>query len=164
VPAADWTRARARGGAGHTLVELAVVIAILGLLSAEVAPRFFTQSVFQQRGYADELAGALRAAQKAAVITGCHARLTLAAGSYAVAQQAPLGNTCNPADASWSTPLLAPDGSTVADAAPAGTTAAPAGAFEFDGQGRLVTSPGTTITVGTHSITIDSNTGYIQVQ
>jgi MSHA pilin protein MshC len=164
VPETEWTRAPPRGPAGYTLVELAVVVAILGLLSATIAPRFFTQSVFQQRGYADELGGALRAAQKAAVVSDCHARLTLAAGSYAATQQAALGNGCNPADTSWPTPVLAPDGSTIADTAPAGISAAPVGVFEFDGQGRLVASPGTTITVGTHSISIDANTGYVQVQ
>jgi MSHA pilin protein MshC len=156
VPAAERT--------GYTLVELAVVVAILALLSATIVPRFFTQSVFQQRGYADELAGALRAAQQAAVVSDCHARLTLSGTGYAVAQQAPLGNTCNPADASWATPLLASDGSVVADTAPAGTSAAPTGVFEFDGRGSLVASPGTSIVVGTHSITIDAITGYVQVQ
>ena len=61
--------------AGYTLIELTVVITILGVLSATIAPRFFTQSVFSERGYADELGSALRATQKAAVISGCHARL-----------------------------------------------------------------------------------------
>ena len=156
--------ARARG---YTLVELVVVMAVAGILAAYIAPRFWNQQTFSDRGYADELAAALRATQKAAVITGCPAQLTLAAGAYAAAQQAASGNSCNPADASWSTPLLGADGSPIQNAAPANTTAGPAsalGAFQFDTQGRLSSSPATTITVGTHTITIVAATGLVQVQ
>ena len=69
---------------GYTLIELIIVISILGILAATMGPRFFDQSVFSQRGYADEnRRGRLRFTQKAAVITGCPARITLsAAGGY----------------------------------------------------------------------------------
>jgi len=149
---------------GYTVVELVVVMAVAGILAAYIAPRFWNQQTFSDRGYADELAAALRATQKAAVITGCPAQLTLAAGSYSAAQQAASGNTCNAADTSWSTPLLGADGSPIQDSAPANTTASPAGAFQFDTQGRLSSSPGTTITVGTHTISIVAGTGLVQVQ
>ena len=43
-------------------------------------------------------------------------------------------------------------------------TATPAGIYEFDDQGRLISSPGTTITVGARSITIVAGTGLVQVQ
>ncbi len=155
------------GAGGYTLVELVVVMAVAGILAAYIAPRFWNQQSFSDRGYVDELAAALRATQKAAVITGCPAQLTLTAGSYAAAQQAPAGGTCNPADTSWSTPLLGADGSPIQDTAPANTTAGPAsalGAFQFDTQGRLASSPATTITVGTHTITIVASTGLVQVQ
>jgi MSHA pilin protein MshC len=148
---------------GYSVVELVVVMAVAGILAAYIAPRFWNQQTFSDRGYADELGAALRATQKAAVITGCPAQLTLAVSSYAAAQQAALGNTCNPADASWSTPLVGPDGSTISDSAPANTTASPTGAYQFDDQGRLSSSPGTTITVGTHTITIVAGTGLVQV-
>jgi MSHA pilin protein MshC len=149
---------------GYTLVELAVVITILGVLSATVGPRFFSQSVFSERSYADELGGALRATQKAAVISGCRARLILAAGTYSAVQQAASGNACLTGDTTWPTPILGAAGEAIADTAPSGITAAPTGTFEFDTQGRLVTSPGTTITIGARQITIDANTGYVQVQ
>jgi MSHA pilin protein MshC len=149
---------------GYTLVELVVVMAVAGILAAYIAPRFWNQQSFSDRGYADELAAALRATQKAAVITGCPAQLTLAASSYAAAQQAAAGNTCAAADITWSTPLLGADGSPILDSAPANTTASPVGAFQFDTQGRLSSSPGTTITVGTHTITIVAGTGLVQVQ
>jgi MSHA pilin protein MshC len=149
---------------GYTLVELVVVITITGILSAYIAPRFWTQQTFSDRGYVDELAAALRSTQKAAVITGCAAQLTLSTSNYVARQQAPSGNACNPGDATWPTPLLSADGSAIQNTAPANTTASPTGVFRFDTQGRLSSSPATTITVGTHTITILAGTGLVQVQ
>jgi MSHA pilin protein MshC len=149
---------------GYTLVELVVVMSIAGVLAAYIAPRFWSQQTFSDRAYVDELAAALRATQKAAVISGCPARLTLAAASYAAAQQAASGNTCDPNDSAWSTPLLGAEGSPIQDSAPANTTASPSGTFQFDAQGRLTSSPASTITVGTHTITLVAGTGLVQVQ
>ncbi len=164
MPRMDSTCAAPRASAGFTLIELTVVITILGVLSATIAPRFFTQSAFSERAYADELASALRSAQKAAVITGCRARLTLASSSYVATQQAASGNTCLSSDTTWPTPVLGADGAAIANSAPSGISAAPIGIFEYDTQGRLVTLPGATITIGARSITIDANTGFLQVQ
>lgn len=152
------------GSRGYTLIELVLVITIAGVLAAAVGPHFFDTSVFAQRGYADELAGALRFAQKAAVATDCQAMVTVTASSYSVAQQAPAGNTCNPNDTGWSTPVLGFDGSAVQDGAPNGVSASPAGSWVFGGSGALVSAPATTIMVGPHAITIDSATGFVQVQ
>jgi MSHA pilin protein MshC len=149
---------------GYTLVELVVVITIIGILSAYMAPRFWTQQTFSDRGYVDELAAALRSTQKAAVITGCAAQLTLSTSSYVASQQAASGNACNASDTTWSTPLLGADGSAIHNTAPANTTASPSGIFRFDTQGRLSLSPATTITVGTHTISILAGTGLVQVQ
>ena len=152
------------GRSGYTLIELVVVISILGILAATMGPRFFTQSSFSQRGYADELASALRATQKAAVITGCSAKLTLSSGSYVSNQQVALGNACNAASSTYSVPLLSGDGSSIAGTAPSGVTASPVGSFLFDTQGRLTSSPGTTLTIGSRAITIVAGTGFVQVQ
>ncbi len=159
-------RYRAQGArfGGYSLVELVVVISIAGILAAYIAPRFWTQQTFSDRGYVDELAAALRSTQKAAVITGCAAQLTLSPSSYAARQQAPSGNACNPNDTTWSTPLLSADGSAIQNTAPANTTASPSGVFRFDTQGRLSLSPATTVTVGTHTITILAGTGLVQLQ
>lgn len=159
-------RYRAHGARfeGYTLVELVVVITITGIMAAYIAPRFWTQQTFSGRGYVDELAAALRSTQKAAVITGCAAQLTLSTSSYVARQQAASGNACNPNDTTWPTPLLSADGSAIQNTAPANTTASPSGVFRFDTQGRLSSSPATIITVGTHTITILAGTGLVQVQ
>ena len=44
---------------GFTLIELVVVITIASVLAAYVAPRFWSQQAFSDRGYVDELAAAL---------------------------------------------------------------------------------------------------------
>ena len=152
------------GSMGYTLIELVIVITIIGVLAAMAGPRFFDQGAFAGRGYADELAAALRYTQKVAVITGCPARLAVGAGSYAGAQQAPSGNACDTTDATWSTTILTPDGGVLQGTAPSGTTASPTGNFLFDAQGRLGASPGTTLTVGGHEIAIDAATGFVQMQ
>jgi prepilin-type N-terminal cleavage/methylation domain-containing protein len=149
---------------GYTLVELVVVIAIAATLAAFVGPRFWTQSAFSTRGYADELAVALRVTQKAAVVTGCPAQLTVTATAYVANQQAAVGNTCDPNDNGWSMPLLGADGSAIQDSAPSGTNVSPTGVFRFNTMGALSSSPGTMIAIGTHTVTIDPVSGLVQVQ
>jgi MSHA pilin protein MshC len=148
---------------GFTLVELVLVIVIAGILAIIAAPRFFQNTVYTQRGYADELAAALRLAQKVAVATDCPTRLTLSAGAYAVAQQAAAGNTCNSGDTTWSTPVVGLNGAAVQDSAPSGVVASPTGSFVFSGSGALTTSPATTLAIGSHTITIDAVTGLVTV-
>lgn len=149
---------------GFTLVELVVVISIAGTLAVALGPRFFTQQTFSDRGYADELAAALRFTQKTAVASGCPAELNVASGGYAAAQQAASGNGCNASDSTWTTPVISADGTVIAGNAPANTTASPVGTFRFDDQGRLISSPAVSITVGSRTITIVAATGFVQVQ
>ena len=186
-PAADFAGCRTRDGFPHGVEEMRRSAtlprarrglggvtrwssswsssAIAGVLAAFIAPRFWTQQTFSDRGYADELAAALRSTQKAAVITGCPAQLDLrvrllrrdSAGGIRQRLQ-------SRADATWPTPVLGADGSAIQDTAPSDTTASPTGVFQFDTQGRLSSSPATTITVGTHTITIIAATGLVQVQ
>ncbi len=149
---------------GYTLIELVLVIVIVGILAAIVGPHFFDQGVFAQRGYADAIGAALRMAQKAAVATDCPAAVSLSSGAYAVEQQAAAGNTCNPNDTTWSTPVLGLDGAAVQGSAPSNTSATPVGLYVFGGSGALSSAPATTISVGATAITIDAQTGLVQVQ
>ena len=153
-----------RAAKGFTLVELVIVMTVIGILAVTLGPRFFTQSVFSQRGYADELAAALRFAQKAAVSSQCPAQLTLTPTTYAVGQQAASGNSCNASDTTWSTPVMGADGAVIQGSAPANTTVSPTGTYQFDDQGRLTGSPGNTLTIGARTITIVPGTGFVQVQ
>jgi MSHA pilin protein MshC len=153
-----------RRSRGFTLIELVIVMTVIGILAVTLGPRFFTQSVFSQRGYADELSAALRAVQKTAVSSGCSVRLTLTATTYMATQQAASGNSCNTSDTSWVTPVLGGDGAAIQGSAPANTTASPTGTYQFDDQGVFSGSSGNTITIGARIITIVPGTGYVQVQ
>jgi len=149
---------------GYTLIELVVVLVIAGILATIVGPRFFANPAFSERGYADELAAALRLAQKAAVASDCPAVVNVTAAGYSVAQQAAAGNTCNRTDAGWGTPVVALDGAAAQDSAPASVSVAPAGSYVFTGSGALGAAPATALSVGNYTITIDATTGLVQVQ
>jgi MSHA pilin protein MshC len=149
---------------GYTLVELVVVVVVLGIVALVAGPRFFGTAAFAERGYADELAGALLLARQVAVASGCPVQLTLSADGYVVTQQAAAGNACDPADAGWSTPVLGPDGAALAGTAPPGTVTNPGGSFRFDAEGKLAAAPAASIGVGGHSITIVAATGLVEVQ
>lgn len=146
---------------GYTLVELVLVMAILAILAAFAAPRFFSAEPFDERGYADALAGALRAAQKAAVATGCPVRLEIDAEGYRARLPAAAGNGCQSPAVDWTTPLTLPDGDVVEGEARA--VVAPAAAtLTFDASGALL-APVEALQVGPWRITVDATTGYVTV-
>lgn len=148
---------------GFTLIELVACIVILAVLAAIVGPRFLGNQPFSERGYASEVAAALRAARQVAVSSSCDVRVTIdAAGGYQAMQRAALGNTCNPAGA-WTEAVELTDGSALAGTAPAGVVLTPATQFVFSGS--TGAAPGAvplTVGAGVVTITVDPRSGFVQ--
>jgi MSHA pilin protein MshC len=141
--------------AGFTLVELVVTIAILAIVAAVAAPRFFQASTFDSRGFYDKSAAVVRLAQKTAVAWRREVHVCV------TATQVRAGTAAGCASA-----LTYPvSGTPASENAPGGVTLTPV-AFSFDGLGRP--SAGTTITFTSsiagdpaRQIVVSAETGYV---
>jgi MSHA pilin protein MshC len=148
---------------GYTLIELVVVMVILGVLAAVVGPRFFGTQAFSERGYADEVASAMRYSQKIAVASGCNVRLSITTVNYTAMQQAASGNRCNAGSSSWTTAVLRPDGEPLAGTPPRDANVSGAATLVFDGKGAVI-SGATNLTVGPYTLVLDAASGFVVVQ
>jgi MSHA pilin protein MshC len=148
---------------GYTVVELVTVIVILAIVAAITGPRFFGTRVFSGRGYANEVASALRYSQKIAVGSGCNVRFAITSGGYNAMQQPPSGNRCDAASGVWSTTVRRPDGTALSGSPPADANVAGSATMIFDGKGAIV-SGATNLTVGTFTLTVDAASGFVLVQ
>jgi MSHA pilin protein MshC len=149
---------------GFTLTELITVVVILSILAAMAAPRFFDRGVFEERGFYEEVASALRYAQKIAVGSGCPVRVSITAGGYDLKQQAAVANRCNPADNTWPVQVLLPDGQAAAGSTPAGITLGPVRIYEVDGLGQTdLGGVDLIVTVGALTMTVQAESGYVLI-
>lgn len=140
-----------------------LVIAIIALLAAIAAPRFFDNQVFAERGYYDELAAAIRYAQKVAVGSGCPVRIAIDGNGYTLRQQATLAGHCDTSDASFPVVVRLADGQAMDGTTPPGVAVAPPVTFVFDALGRTDLPGNQAISVGSHMLTIEAESGLVVV-
>ena len=136
---------------GFTLVELVVIILLLGVLAAVALPKFFNLSDYQERTAYDEVAGAVRYAQKLAVASGCEVQVDLSANSYALQQHSTDCTT-----GAFATITNHPITSNVITGVNLASTS---NTFIFDAMGR--SSNAVTVTVGSDHFTVTAETGYV---
>ncbi len=144
----------ARGQQGFTLTELVIILVLVGVLAAFVAPRIDIQG-FERQAFGSELVNALRYAQKTAIGSGCHVQATVnaAADSYGLSYTGAGGAACGSGSTGVMHPTQGGDftGEGEIDAG---------GAVVFDAMGR--TGAGLSITLASgEAIVVEPGTGYV---
>ena len=166
---------------GFTMIELVTVIVVIGILGAIGASRFFDNSTFAGRAYADQAKSVVRYAQKLAIAQNRFVFVRATPAGFAVCFNT--ANCASPADLAF-----APGGSNSGSAAtraactlnnnyvanwlcegtPPGvvvTGVAPGNAFSFDRMGRPSFGAPLTLTftsgASVYQFTVENETGYV---
>ena len=158
---------RGSSNSGFTIIELVAVIIVIGILAAVAAPRFASQSGFDQRYFVDDIVSGARYARQFAVSKGCYTRISLTTTDFSLQRD----DDCDGSAFNFTSDILRPDDSVSAytlDGAPAGTVA---GTVVFDPQGRagdivasefVVFAAAQTLTVGTSTVDVYGETGFVR--
>lgn len=146
---------------GFTLVELVATLTIAAILAAAAGPRLLSSQPFAARGYADDIAAALRQSRAVAMASGCPVRFTITTTGYAAAQRAASGTHCASAGG-WTTPVLKGDGRPLSAWPPAAANVQAASTLIFASDGAL-SGGGASIVIGPHVVAVDAG-GWVQRQ
>jgi len=142
---------------GFTLIELIMILVIVGILAVVVAPRFLGTSVFQSRGFADQVQAALRYAQKVAIAQHRNVCVAMTASTISL-KIASLDGAASACD----TNLVLPGQTTNIVSAPsASITLSPAASFNFDALGSTPAQQIITVSGATNNIVVEAQTGYV---
>jgi MSHA pilin protein MshC len=146
----------ARASRGFTLAELAVTIAVIGILSFTVIPKLNDRLWVDARGHSDRLRVMLQYAQKFAIAQRRNVCVTFdAAGTATVTKGASYGAACS---AGIMDPVTGAAAYTLSP--PSGVTVTPSITIAFDALGG--TAATTTVAVSSApQITVEGVTGYV---
>jgi len=141
---------------GFTMIEMITTMIIIGILAAVVAPRFFIQQSYSDRGFYDQTLAITRFAQKSAIAIRRNVCVNVAPPSINLtyASAAGSGSAC---DTNLPSPVGGSSPFTIT--APTGTTLSPSTTITFTGLGSAAST--TTLTVSSRTVTIESGTGYV---
>jgi MSHA pilin protein MshC len=146
---------------GFTLIELALIIVILGILASSALPKFFELSGYQQRGFFDDTLNAIRYAQKLAVATGCNVQFSIASNQYTLKRPGASDRSlCSSSTASDFTQVVSRPGSGESSyqGSQSGVSISNTTLY-FNAQGTASTNA--TITLANRQITVVRNTGFV---
>lgn len=148
---------------GFTLLELVIVVVLLGALAVVVLPRV-TEGGFRSAAFAEQVATALRYAQRLAVATGCEIQVDISSADqrYRVLRRADGTDTSCGTSGAFSLEVSNPGGSGAFAGSASGGVAVTQGlVITFDGQG-LPSPNGGLVVVGGRTITVEADTGHVR--
>lgn len=126
------------------MVELIMTVVMIGIVAAMAAPRFFDNNVFQERGAANQVQAALRYGQKVAIAQRRNVSVNISAAAI---------SNCGAELAGGNIDCKISNSVNVDPALPQTVT--------FNALGQPVPNAAAAIAVGTTTITVEAETGYV---
>jgi MSHA pilin protein MshC len=145
---------------GFTMIELIMIMLIVGILAVVAIPKIADKSVFQVRGFTDQVRSGLQYAQKTAIAQRRSVCATLTATSLALTKESSngAGNACTSGIS-----VTSPTGGAFAITAPGSVTlSSTAGTITFDALGQNTASSATVTVAGAASVVVEQVTGYVR--